>query len=292
MGSRAFLWVPGLVASALIVGACAGQDGREMVANGIGRTPEPSEVSTSLPSASLPEGKVPEGGDSDVDQGAVTESVGEPGSVYFDSFSGTVGGNGSYELSHPQLSGLAIDHPVNVLLRLPTEKIREEFVADLVELSMEEGGSVDGDVLRGAGSVYLLDDRLVSVVYDLRIDWEGAADVDERVASVLLDLRSGAQLGLGDLFVPESPWMETIGFFVRQDLEGRLGAGVLWPDGRGLELEESNYSVFALTAEELVVRFPMHQVAPGAAGVPVATVPWASLVGLLDPAGPAGHLTG
>jgi hypothetical protein len=184
-----------------------------------------------------------------------------------------------------------LDHPVNVALRRPTEAMRAEFVAAMSERSGEESGEANGgDSLRGSGKVYLLDDRLVSVVYEFRIEWSGAAGVDDRVDSVLVDLQTGVEVSLGDLFVPGSPWLETIGFFARQDLVARLGEMGLWPDGRGLEPEASNYSVFGLTVAELVVRFDRYQVAPGAAGTPDATVRWASLAGLVDPDGPAGHL--
>lgn len=278
-----------LMGTLLLVG-CAAADGREMVANGIGHTPEPTEAPVveepePEPTSSLPEGTIPES-----DGGGFASGTAH-GSVYVDSMAGTVGGAGSYDLSYPQLDGLELDHPVNVALRRPTEAMRAEFVAAMSERSGEESGEANGgDSLRGSGKVYLLDDRLVSVVYEFRIEWSGAAGVDDRVDSVLVDLQTGVEVSLGDLFVPGSPWLETIGFFARQDLVARLGEMGLWPDGRGLEPEVSNYSVFGLTVAKLVVRFDRYQVAPGAAGTPDATVRWASLAGLVDPDGPAGHL--
>lgn len=278
-----------LMGTLLLVG-CAAADGREMVANGIGHTPEPTEAPVveepePEPTSSLPEGTIPES-----DGGGFASGTAH-GSVYVDSMAGAVGGAGSYDLSYPQLDGLELDHPVNVALRRPTEAMRAEFVAAMSERSGEESGEANGgDSLRGSGKVYLLDDRLVSVVYEFRIEWSGAAGVDDRVDSVLVDLQTGVEVSLGDLFVPGSPWLETIGFFARQDLVARLGEMGLWPDGRGLEPEVSNYSVFGLTVAKLVVRFDRYQVAPGAAGTPDATVRWASLAGLVDPDGPAGHL--
>ena len=278
-----------LMGTLLLVG-CAAADGREMVANGIGHTPEPTEAPVveepePEPTSSLPEGTIPES-----DGGGFASGTAH-GSVYVDSMAGTVGGAGSYDLSYPQLDGLELDHPVNVALRRPTEAMRAEFVAAMSERSGEESGEANGgDSLRGSGKVYLLDDRLVSVVYEFRIEWSGAAGVDDRVESVLVALQTGVEVSLGDLFVPGSPWLETIGFFARQDLVARLGEMGLWPDGRGLEPEVSNYSVFGLTVAKLVVRFDRYQVAPGAAGTPDATVRWASLAGLVDPDGPAGHL--
>jgi len=289
--------VAAVLLAALVSAGCAEADGRKMVANGIGRTPEPTEapvVETVAPTTLLPEGEIPEWGSGDGAGGAAPGV--DHGSVYVDSLAGTVGGTGAYDLSHPQLDGLALDHPVNVALRGPTEALRAEFVSVISERSGEESsagaGGEQGDSLRGSGMVYLLDDRLVSVVYEFQIEWAGAAGPDERVDSVLVDLATGAEVGLGDLFVSGSPWLETVGFFARQDLVIRLGDGVLWPDGRGLGSEVSNYAVFGLTSEDLVVRFASHQVAPGVAGTPEAMIQWSSLVGMVDPSGPAGHLAG
>lgn len=280
---------------------CAGQDGREMFSNGIGQTPTQPEVSTTVAgTSSLPEGTIPvelvrpemdpELGDSSRTGDLRPALV--YGSIYVDSVSGTVGGVGVYELSYPQLDGLSIGHPINALLRRSAEEVRAEFVATLSERSGEEVVDGEGDSLRGGGKVYLLDDRLVSVIYEMQIEWVDAADLDQRVDSVLIDLATGVEWGLQDLFVQESPWLETIGFFARRDLESRLGEGVLWPDGRGLKPEASNFNVFGVTTTGLVLQFPMHSVAPGALGTPVVEVPWVSLAGLVDPAGPVGHLAG
>lgn len=292
---RVWVWtgVSAMLLGTLLLVGCAAADGREMVPNGIGHTPEPTEAPEAKPTSSLSEGTIPESVDGADDGGFALGAA--HGSVYVDSMAGTVGGAGSYDLSHPQLDGLGLDHPVNVALRRPTEAVLAEFVAAMSERSgqgsgEESGEAIGGDSLRGSGKVHLLDDRLVSVVYEFRIEWAGAADMDDRLDSVLVDLQTGAEVSLGDLFVPGSPWLETIGFFARQDLVAHLGEMGLWPDGRGLESEAWNYSVFGLTVAELVVRFGRYQVAPGAAGTPEATVRWASLAGLVDPDGPAGHL--
>ncbi len=292
---RFSLFVAPVFLVALSSAGCAKADGREMVANGIGHTPESTEASvveTVAPTNSLPEGEIPKQGSGD-GAGGLAQGV-DHGFVYVDSMAGTLGGTGVYDLSHPQLDGLALDHPVNVALRGPTEAVKAEFVSVLSERVGEDSiagvGGEQGDSLRGSGTVYLLDDRLVSVVYDFRIEWAGAAGPDERVDSVLIDLATGAEVGLADLFVSGSPWLETVGFFARQDLMARLGDGVLWPDGRGLGPAVANYSVFGLTRDDLVVRFASHQVAPGVAGTPEAMIQWSSLAGMVDTYGPAGHL--
>lgn len=263
-----------------------------MVANGIGYTPEPS--------ISVAGAEVPEGGDGSVGPGDGPGdglgSAGANGPVHSVSMVGAVGGLGTYDLGYPQMDGLAPDHPVNVAFRRPTEAVRAEFASVITDRTGEESGTGSEagspDSLSGSGMVLLSDDRVVSVVYEFRIEWAGAAGPDDRVDSILIDLATGAEVGLGDLFMAGSPWLETVGFLARQELAARLGEAGLWPDGRGLGPEASNYAVFGLTTDDLVLRFASHQVAPGVAGTPEVTVPWASLAGLVDPMGPAGHLVG
>jgi hypothetical protein len=53
---------------------------------------------------------------------------------------------------------------------------------------------------------------------------------------------------------------------------------------------EENFRLFGVTTTGLVLRFERYQVGPGAYGAPEAAIPWSSLVGLVDPLGPVGHL--
>ena len=96
--TRISLVVVAVLLVTLSSAGCAEADGREMVANGIGRTPEPTEpsvVETVAPTNSLPEGKIPERGSGDGAGGSV-QGV-DRGFVYLDSMAGTVGGTGVYD---------------------------------------------------------------------------------------------------------------------------------------------------------------------------------------------------
>ncbi|GIT00180.1 MAG: hypothetical protein CM1200mP26_18920 [Acidimicrobiales bacterium] len=88
---------------------------------------------------------------------------------------------------------------MNLALRGPTEAVRAEYVSVISggagEDSSGGAGGAQRRLVAGSGTVHLLDDRLVSVVYDFRIEWAGAAGPDERVDSVLIDLRLGLRSG-------------------------------------------------------------------------------------------------
>ena len=260
--------------------SCAGHDGREMVANGVGFTPEQTvAVVEEAPAHSVAADR------------ARVEGRNTIGSVVTEMISGSVGADGSYEISTPQLDGVWEDDPLNVALRRPVLAEIARFADGLVA---DEEVPVGEGLLTGGAMVHLLDDRVLSVVYDFEVASGGAARPVEVVRSVLLDLDSSAPVGIGDLFLAGSPWPETVAFLARQDLETRLGEGALWGedvgDGTGLGAAEENFRLFGVTTTGLVLRFERYQVGPGAYGAPEATIPWSSLVGLVDPLGPVGHL--
>lgn len=268
----------------VVVGpSCSGHDGREMVANGIGFTPEPSVlVGEAVPTHSVSADRARVQGQNTV------------GAVVLETTSGTVGtlgSLGSYEVSTLQLGGVWEDDPLNVALRKPVLAEIARFADDLVV--DEEAPAVAG-LLTGRPVVHLLDDRLLSVVYDFEVIPGGAARPSAVVRSVLLDLETSEPVAIGDLFLAGSPWPETVAFLARQDLQARLGAGAVWDEGAGdrygLGPESGNFRLFGVTTEHLVLRFEQYQVGPGALGAPEATIPWSSLVGLVDPGGPVGHL--
>jgi|TARA_B100001105_G_scaffold5957_1_gene4467 hypothetical protein len=251
-----------------------------MVANGVGFTPEPTLPAVEeVPTHSVsPDRARVEGGDT-------------IGSVVLEVISGPVGDRGSYEISIPQLDGIWEADPLNVALRKPVLAEIARFGDGLV--ADDEAPAGEG-FLTGRAVVHLLDDRLLSVAYDFESSSGGAARPVEAVRSVLLDLDTSSLVGIGDLFLSGSPWPETVAFLARQDLTARLGEGAVWGEGAGdrtgLGVDGENFRLFGVTASHLVLRFERYQVGPGALGAPEATIPWSSLVGLVDPDGPAGHL--
>ena len=100
-----------LLVVVLVGPSCSGHDGREMVANGIGFTPEPTvPVGEAVPTHSVSADRARVQGQNTV--GAVVLGT-TSGTV------GTLGSLGSYEVSTPQLGGVWEDDPLIVALRKP-----------------------------------------------------------------------------------------------------------------------------------------------------------------------------
>jgi len=98
--------------------------------------------------------------------------------------------------------------------------------------------------------------------------------------------RAGTPLALGDLFVPESNYLERIATLakaqVEAELESRLGeepGEAFFEEGVAPTLE--NFQNFYLEGETLVLLFPPYQVASYAAGFFEARIPLADLAEVL-----------
>lgn len=198
---------------------------------------------------------------------------------------GTIGPDGTFDMAFPSVDGDGVAPGVGARLRQPVEHARAMFAADLFE---DESADVEPSHLFGGGIVSLLDTRVVSVEYDLTVEWGGAASGDQWVDAVVVDLADGGLLGPLDVFYDDSPWLETLARVATADLGARFGESVVWPDG--LAVEESNFENLALSAEGVVLLFDRYQVGPGVLGAPRVTVPWSEIGEFVDPNGPVGHL--
>ncbi|HJL75661.1 MAG TPA: RsiV family protein, partial [Acidimicrobiales bacterium] len=152
----------------------------------------------------------------------------------------------------------------------------------------EESSGTGSSTLRGAGKVVYVDGRLLSVVYDFTTEWDGAATVQQETSTLLLDLSTGSEIAVADLFVAGSAWLDGLATAARADLAAQFGADTLFAEG--LAAEASNFLHMAVVATGVVLRFDQYQVAPGVVGTPWVDLPWSAVAGLVDPAGPIAHL--
>ena len=271
-----------------------------MVANGIGHSPAPTRPPGGV---SDQEGDLASGLTVSEERArAATDPT--IGSVVLEVASGVVGFQARYDVSYPQLDGLWPGDPVNVALRQPILAEIARFgdeVGRLEEELPDVGRTGGSSILTGGAVVHHLDNRVVSAVYDLNSVVAGAARPAELVSSALVDLATGRTLSIGDLFLPGSPWVETVAILAGRDLTSQFGERVLWGTegsdtsqvgGPGLIPEPRAFAVFGISATALVLRFERYQVGPGAMGTPGVRIPWSWLDGLVDPDGPAGSFAG
>jgi len=96
------------------------------------------------------------------------------------------------------------------------------------------------------------------------------------------DAQNGEFLRLGDLFLPETDYINAIGSLVDPVLEGR-GVGYQLGTAADMMQERENWN---LLTEGLRINFDVYEVAPYAAGPQYVMIPWSDLVGIFDPNGP------
>jgi hypothetical protein len=138
-----------------------------------------------------------------------------------------------------------------------------------------------GSYLEMSYEVTYLDNTLVSTVLYFSAYLAGAAHPNSYTYTVTIDLASGRELGLGDLFLPGTDYLSRISEICVQELTSR--EALMFPEGA--YPTEENYRLWNISPEGLGVRFDPYQIAPYALGPQNVMVPFDSLSNLIDPAG-------
>jgi hypothetical protein len=112
----------------------------------------------------------------------------------------------------------------------------------------------------------------------------GAAHPGEYSTTVNYDLDAGRELALGDLFLPNSNYLETISAYCITELGKQPFFDGPFTDGANPVPE--NYRNWNITPDGIMVTFDTYQVAPYAAGPQIVLVPYEQLKNLIAPQGP------
>ncbi|MDB4991806.1 MAG: hypothetical protein JWL75_51 [Parcubacteria group bacterium] len=97
------------------------------------------------------------------------------------------------------------------------------------------------------------------------------------------DTKTGAQLSLGDIFLPSIPYLERVSNRARTDLPGIIGkmSGGTFTDTDSIKMgtapTKDNFSTFYISGKNLVIVFPPYQVGPYALGTVEDPIPLAQL---------------
>jgi hypothetical protein len=124
---------------------------------------------------------------------------------------------------------------------------------------------------------------LWSFKFDFNFYSTGAAHPGLYSTTLNYDLAQGKELGLADLFLPSSNYLETISQHCITELSKQPGFEGPFADGAQPTLE--NYRNWNITPDGLLITFDAYQVAPGAAGPIQVLVPYDQLRGLINPQG-------
>jgi len=125
---------------------------------------------------------------------------------------------------------------------------------------------------------------LWSLKFDFRFYSDGAAHPGLYSIALNYHLGQGRELALGDLFVPDSSYLELIGNYCVTELGKQPGFEDPFTDGAKPTPE--NYHNWNITPGGLLITFDMYQVAPGASGPIQVLVPYEQLQTVIDPQGP------
>lgn len=126
-------------------------------------------------------------------------------------------------------------------------------------------------------------DRLLAIPFT-GYEYTGGAHGMPLILPLIIDLSSGERVPPEGLFASGSPWLERLSELSLVALQGRdlLSADDQWlREGTAPRLE--NFSLLFPGPDGLTVTFAPYSVAPYAAGIQEALIPYAELSGLLNP---------
>lgn len=123
-------------------------------------------------------------------------------------------------------------------------------------------------------------EELWSLKFDFTFYSDGAAHPGSYSITLNYNLAHGRELALGDLFLPNSNYLEAISSYCISELSKQPFFDAAFTTGA--DPTPANYRNWNITPDGLLVTFDAYQVAPGAAGPQQVLVPWTELQGLID----------
>ncbi len=123
----------------------------------------------------------------------------------------------------------------------------------------------------------------VSYVYTIYADTLGAHP-NAFYRTFTFDLATGAELAIGDLFLPKSDYLKRLSAIAEFELSKSLGDFMdIEYIRQGVTAEALNFQSYAIEDGNLILIFPPYQVAPYAAGTQEVTIPLSQLAEVLKP---------
>ena len=184
----------------------------------------------------------------------------------------------------PQLTGsddprvTAFNQRLNDLIAAEVEMWRQNF-RQLPVTPLSNGSSLDVKYtpVSQVGDLW-------SFKFDFAFYADTAAHPGLNSMTMNYDLAQGRELALGDLFLVNSNYLETISGYCIAELGKQPFADPVFLEGASPTVE--NYRNWNIAPDGLQITFDMYQVAPGAAGPQTVLVPWSQLSAQVDPQGP------
>ena len=184
----------------------------------------------------------------------------------------------------PQLTGsddprvLAFNQRLSSLINQEVEIYRKSFQ----ELPITPNSN--GSFLDATYSIVSQIGDIWSFKFDFSFYADTAAHPGLNSLTLNYDLGQGQELGLSDLFLPDSNYLDVIAEYCMNELRKQPFA-----DSSSLEGAQptpENYRNWNIEPGGLMITFHAYQVAPGAAGPQTIIIPYDQLAALIDPQGP------
>jgi hypothetical protein len=190
----------------------------------------------------------------------------------------------AYQVSvrYPQLSGMtdsATQSAINANLQAEAQKQVTSFVENARDLGGQPGAS-GTSTLSLATTTTRLDRTVVSFRLSGDSVISGAAHPSVLTVTSSFRLSDGHQLSLGELFMPDAPWLALISRMSEAQLDQRFG-NQDWTAAAGPS--PANFVAWSLAADGLEVTLLN---APDALGAPTVSFSRASLASVALPGGP------
>jgi hypothetical protein len=139
-----------------------------------------------------------------------------------------------------------------------------------------------------ADSVWFRSDDVISIRFDGYEYYAGAAHPLTFFYSAVYDLKNNKPVKLSDMFMGN--YLKVISDYCIEDLvkqknEYSDNPDISWVQ-EGASPKDSNYTVFNITENSLLVTFPVYQVASYAEGPKEVYVPFSVLKEVINPQGP------
>jgi hypothetical protein len=192
-----------------------------------------------------------------------------------------------FSVTGPVVSGLApaAQEWVNGQITLVLERLKGQYVADAT------GACGPADLpeaqLIVAYEATTLSSRLISLRFTGSAYYPGAAHPQTLIFTMNFDANSGDELQLADILLAGGE--SAVAALAEQHLVDEYYGG----DPAGLHdwvatITTGMLGNWAVSGAGLEITFDQYAVGPGSMGTPTVVIPWGQLVGIVDPAGPAG----
>ncbi len=181
----------------------------------------------------------------------------------------------------PQLTGSddprlsAFNQRLNDLVKKEVDAMRDGFK----QITLVTNGSLLDATYKLISQI----GDLWSFKFDFNFYSDGAAHPGLYSITLNYDLGQGHELALGDLFLPNSNYLEVIASYCVTELSKQPGFDGPFSDGAKPTVE--NYRNWNITPDGLLITFDTYQVMPGASGPQQVLVPYAQLKDVIDPQG-------